>query len=561
MSSTRTARGITIGVLPPPTEFGAPAKFSSWRPEQEEALVLATESPRSMVGLAMPVGSGKSLIPFMTATLNDERVLILTETKGLESQYERDGLAFDIRGAGNYPCPALEPGGKYHYLLDRKSGRATCDNGPCKTGLPCKLRDGGCPYYDAVRTAQSSQVVVTNYSYWLATAPNGQDEEEPLGAFDRIFLDEVHAADKKVSDSLTVELNGEELQDWLPPQISVPPLATSFEEGWRRWTSLCRGWQVAAMDQAMSELRYARDNDSLRRELLEELRFLRKFGRILARLESIPNGKGGGDWIVTHVEVRGKRHVSLQPIWPAPYCEEVLFRGIPHRVGMSGTVRPETFSLIGVPSEELDFFEFDSSFPVERRPIYFIPTVVVKFNMPESDKLTWVRAIDSFAAKRPTNGILHSISYAYARYFASHTKYPERVIENDSRSTARLVELFKKSRGKIFDTPSLVTGYDFADDFCRWQVLGKVPFMNKQESPVLKARIEADSTYEPYTIMQYIAQAYGRAVRSSTDWAEFAILDVLFGPYYERNKRYAPKWFREAVRRVGGIPAPLRVKS
>src|SRR5207247_9941358 len=124
---------VVVGCLPPPVEYGAPHKYTRWRDSQEEALVLLSNSNKRISVINSPIEIGKSLIAYMYGVLMGLRVLILTESRGLEDVYDeefRGGGLVDIRGANNYPCPVLEPGGRYDYLRDRgRGGAATCDVG------------------------------------------------------------------------------------------------------------------------------------------------------------------------------------------------------------------------------------------------------------------------------------------------------------------------------------------------------------------------------------------------------------------------------------------------
>lgn len=567
----RTARGIAVGYLPPPTDFGAPPKFTSWRDEQEEALVLLTESSKRVSVLEMPTGSGKALTAYMYALMTGKRALILTETLGLQDQYQADfgrehaiaGQLVDIRGMRNYPCPALEPGGMYSHLRERK-GKATCDVGPCKSGLPCPLRDGGCPGYDQQRAAQRAQIVSTSYANWLSQGKVKRDEDadETLGSFDVLIMDECHAAPDQVSKALTVELQLHELRDFFGPHLTPPPKSDDFAK-WRPWIQKIRMLQNDALDGAMTEMRLARDGGVLRAELLADIRYLRQVGRELHLLERTALSDKDTDWVVEQVVFgrSGKSIITFQPVWPRPYAEQFLFRGVQRVVGMSATVRPKTMEYLGLTEKQFDFWEFDSSFPVEHRPIYFLPSVFMRYNMSEAEKKRWAMTIDSIGKSRLSNGIVHTVSYERARYYQSQAQpdMKHRLVEHTSNTTVKAVHGFKTGRvGQVLVSPSIATGYDFPDDACRWQVIGKVPFPDRR-SKIMQRRMELDKEYSSYLAMTYLVQAIGRIVRGPQDWGETFIIDGVFGfgqkgGFYEKFKHYMPKWCRDAIKKINGIP-------
>src|SRR5579859_7502377 len=117
------------------------------------------------------------------------------------------------------------------------------------------------------------------------------------------------------------------------------------------------------------------------------------------------------------------------------------------------------------------------------------------------------------------------------------------------------VNKFKDSpRPLVLVSPAISTGYDFAGDAARWQVLQKVPFTDKR-SVLMQRRCKSDPRYPHAQAMGYIQQAVGRINRSDDDWGCTFILDGVFWQWYETNgKQYAAKWFREAVKKINKLP-------
>src|SRR5580765_5724043 len=97
--------------LPDPVVFGAPPRFTHWRKLQARAIMMAMEPPKRFVLNAAPTGSGKSLMYMGQALVSGARTVILTSTKGLQSQligdFGESGLV-DIRGMNSYACTAAE---------------------------------------------------------------------------------------------------------------------------------------------------------------------------------------------------------------------------------------------------------------------------------------------------------------------------------------------------------------------------------------------------------------------------------------------------------------------
>src|SRR5438445_13565630 len=152
---------MTDFLLPEPEYIGLPVKFSNWRIGQDQAVLRSIESQKRFVVLACPTGFGKSLVYIASALLSGQRVCVLTSTKGLQSQlvsdFEDSGLV-DIRGQNNYPC-------LYQNDIDNAGGTSqsiSCEEGPCHSGVKCELQRSGCTYFDALKVARNSQLVVSN---------------------------------------------------------------------------------------------------------------------------------------------------------------------------------------------------------------------------------------------------------------------------------------------------------------------------------------------------------------------------------------------------------------
>jgi hypothetical protein len=132
------------------------------------------EDKRRIQVVASPTGVGKSLVVATYIAFVQKRGVVLTATKGLQDQYTADfreiGMV-DVRGMSNYEC--LSEGGR-------------CDEGSCLDGGACHLKDMGCLYFDAVRTAEKAEIVVTNYAFWFTRRKTFRG----LGKVDVLVCDE-----------------------------------------------------------------------------------------------------------------------------------------------------------------------------------------------------------------------------------------------------------------------------------------------------------------------------------------------------------------------------------
>jgi Rad3-related DNA helicase len=222
---------------------------------------------------------------------------------------------------------------------------------------------------------------------------------------------------------------------------------------------------------------------------------------------------------------------------------------------MSATIYEDYPEYLGLKRDQYDYWEFDSSFPPERSPVYVLPVAFMKYDMAEKDRERVTYVLDNIAKEhRGEKGIIHTVSYERARYYSKGSKWKSRILENTPDSTARTVERFHLSTGdEYLVSPSVGTGYDFADDHCRWQVIMKVPFPDMRNKLVEK-RKERDKNYASRLAAIYLAQAAGRSTRSQEDWSTIYITDAVFWNWYQQNIRMFPKWFRDRIKRVSSIP-------
>lgn len=175
-------------LMPTPVDYGLPAKFSTWRDLQFDAVNYMLDTPQRFVGVCAPTGSGKSLMYMAAAVLSGKRTVVLTSTKGLQDQLQADfaELSTDIRGMQNYICAIATQFGFPHYT---RVGDA-----PCQMGAQCHLRGSGCGYFDQYRVAQAADIIVTNYQCWmydLKRGGGGLGKERPV---EMLIADECFAA-------------------------------------------------------------------------------------------------------------------------------------------------------------------------------------------------------------------------------------------------------------------------------------------------------------------------------------------------------------------------------
>lgn len=540
--------------LPPPPSFGLPSHYPTWRPLQPEAIQAITDSEVRFTALGCPTAFGKSIITVASAIMAGLRVGILTHTKALEDQYMRQFGDFmpqmtEVRGQGNYRCLVAN---------------TTVQHGPCHTdGAACSLRASGCLYYDAVRAAQKAQIVVGNYSMWMAVHEHGEglSPTGPAGTagfagladkgmskkFDLLVCDE---ADTLI-DSLTSYLQYTVRRDrWDEINIHVPEEGSSYSRmmEWAHEALRAVEYWVRAGESGELPIPY-RQKTWLREQHTGLNRILYTKGTEWVMEWAGATGGAGG---TGNGAAGAVGEAVFSPVNPAPLAEQYLFMGIPRVVLMSGTMSRKLVELLQLGSEGKDWemFEYPSPISADRRRVVHIRTCSMRAG--RADYGLWAARNDQIIAARPDRRImLHTVSHDRARQFLSRTHHKDRVISNLNMSTEQALQAFTRSKNGVLVSASFGRGFDLADDLCRCTIFAKVPFADTR-NPLMAARKALDPEYPMWVAMAAFQQGMNRSIRNPKDWSEGFVTDDDFRFFWAQNRQFASGYFREAVE-YGGI--------
>lgn len=549
-----------------PADLGFPAKFADWRRNQEALILDAAGSSRRFTLINAPTGAGKSATNIALHVLSGGRTLVLTRTKGLSDQlfvdFEPMGLV-DMRGLSNYRCVAVDRGGELEEF-GAPGSITTCADGPCRVGVECSLRKGGCHYYDAVRHASEQPIVSSNYAYWMAI--NRFAEPGTLGEFDLLVLDEAHAAPDLLAEFCAVEIDRADVRAFFDLRM---PDATDDMGVWIEWA----GAAYKAAQSRWREIRLELENTrgSGRRKLARQMRDVATLGAGLSEIA------GAAKWRRTNasnvdVFVAGAQTdwikqptptgVRFMPVWGHAYAERYLFQGIKRVVLSSATLHQSDARDLGIPANAYDWFEVPSTFAPARRRLTYVPTTNVDSKMNEGQTRIWLNRIDQIVGARLDRcGIIHTKSYERARLVMERSAHRAIMLSHTTGTTRDVVEIFKQHaharQPRILVSPSMAEGYDFPDDECRYQILAKTPFTDGRD-PIAAARKAADKTYLNRLAARELIQQVGRGTRSETDWCENFIIDDHIAWFWKaaRRDKLFPQYFVDAFEQASAVPDP-----
>lgn len=515
------------------------SKFKEWRPGQWDAIRRVVNSEKRFSVVSLPTGAGKSLFYMALDKIAKHRTAILTGTKGLQHQLLCDFPHLtEVRGMGNYRCPA-------HASLV-----GSCDTGPCREGRPChyreivsldpeKARDEECPYFKALKDAKTKRPIVTNYAYWMAM----RRYSTGLGSYSMLVCDEGHTAHDWIANCWRTRITRAVL-------ARVATIAGIFEPSTDLPDAAYVAWATLAMPKMTLWSAAEGDADATPSS---------KKDAIARNIEQLSKMPLDGSW---HFESTGYG-IQFEPIDCSKLAEKTLFQKIKKVLIVSATATPKTAKMLGCKPSEVEFIDGDSPFDLKSRPITHSPSVRVYYNMPDSDTQLWMSRMDKFIADRPgRKGIIHAVSYQRAHYIAAASRHRKVMMTHKSGGDmVRQIERFKRALpGTILVSPSVVTGYDFPGDECRWQIMSKIPFPSMKDG-AFKARTALDKELPMHQACVTIAQAYGRGVRSPDDWCEMYIPDDQIKWFWFKNQHLMPKYCFEALEMLSKPPVPINLEG
>ena len=490
----------------------------------------ALTDDKRVTAMCAPTGIGKLVVIVAIALISKKPTCIVTNSKGLQQQamdeFASVGLV-SLLGRNNYTCGMRE-------------------DWTCEDGYPAQCPYKGtpmCPSSQAEMRAAVSYLVITNYSKWTSSKKYGQG----MNHFTQVIFDEAHYSYEALSAAMQVKLNQKEIERTLGVEFLTE--VDDFKP-WKTWAVEAR----AAADWELIEARKKIVRNA--NPKLSEIRHFFHMRNLVRRLSVLATASAK-NWIVEPFETDRGSGFIFDTVNPGQYGEAALLLRVPKVIMVSATLRPKAMFMIGVGKDNFSFKEYDSPFDPARHPIYYVPTMRVDGRAKDLSML-WLRHDQLAARRRDRKGIVHSISYERQEQLFMASRFRGSMIVNRRGESImdKIDEFRMADPGAILVSPSVGTGFDFHDAQSRWQLVLKVPF--EPPSKIQKARQAIDKEYVYYRAMQYLVQAFGRDVRSATDWAEAIICDDHFGEWFmPRYGHLAPKSFHATYKVVDRVPQPL----
>ena len=538
--------------------------FSDIRPEQRKAINFATEQflkeGKKFVILEMGPGCGKSATGITVARylqmLFEQRdpvvplggTYVLTTQKVLQEQYMRDfggqkGQLKLIKSAGSYTCQFFEDRpegiscGEIQRLL-KSTARCAILYKACEAR---KGQTSACKFVNAREEFLNSPEGITNYAYFL-TAGAYSKMLHPRGL---MVLDEAHNVDLAVSNHVKISFSNFFYKNVLG--IKTPPVNAGQDRVYR--------WLINEVRPRLKEVikkeakKVGKTDDS--NEAIMTARKLEKLKRSYSRIEHFVQVYDRDSWVLdtSKTDRRGERVYEFKPIDVGEFCQSMLYSYADRVLILSATIldRDVYCESVGINKNDAAFLRIPSPFPLENRPVHYVPVGSMSKSCIEQTLPDMAHIIQMLLQQHPDEkGIIHCVNYRIARHLVNALGR-KRLLTHTSDDREEVIRFHTTSpHPTVLVSPSMMEGVDLADDMSRFQILCKVPFPYLGDAAV-KKRMERSRSWYNYQTVKSVVQALGRSIRSVDDHAVSYILDADWERFYDRSRHMFPAEFSGAL--------------
>lgn len=507
------------------TDFFAPPSYREGQQEMIEKIEAAFDSEKKFVILQGPTGSGKSQIARAFAFQADS-AYVLTPQKILQDQYERDFPEMQvIKGRSAYPCLV--------------KGIRTCEKGACRTSK--NIRHEDCPYRDAKEAGQRAPVTIYNFDSFFYQNLSLKAEERKERKRKLMILDECHNLENKYLGFMSLEISNKNQDLYLRKCKKIE----EYDELLFNHLSACSS-RIAEL-----EAKFKREEE-LAEEEADELEDLRK---LQYKLEIYVNNRTRPDPIEYIFKFEDKHHyqkVVFEPIFVDQFIGWNLFPYGERFLMMSATILdfPIFCEKIGLDPRGVVFFQQDSNFPTENRPI--VKMYVGKMSRDHIDATLpkILDAIGEILKGHPNQkGIIQTHSEKIATYIKQNLHDPRLTFNKDHETAKKTLETHEQKPASFLVASGLREGIDLKGDLSEVQVFCKVPYPDLGDKRIRRRNVLKPRWYNYETALMFI-QSLGRSIRSEKEMAITYILDRCFESFYLNNRKFFPSYIRETIEKA-----------
>lgn len=274
------------------------------------------------------------------------------------------------------------------------------------------------------------------------------------------------------------------------------------------------------------------DDNKLRRALQEILKI-----RNGATLERRRDSYRGIDDVVLHIIPSTTR--ELPPyLWPPNRVKRLVL--------LSATISRQDIIELGLDDRHVLYLSCEAPEITGKRIIRYEPAYRVGHRYLESSLPAIVGKIKQMLARHRSKGLIH-LPYSLARRMRDELQDP-RLMFHGRHNKIEVLQEFKESPEadmRVLIASGLYEGIDLPYEVCRWQLLGKIPYLSLGSGYVAQKSEENPEWYR-WEAIKRVVQASGR-VRHGVTY----ICDENFKRLYREDllssNQMFPKYFRQSI--------------
>jgi len=546
-----------------------------WRKGQKEAIIEIIQAYYNNVKTVIfdaPTGSGKSCIGMVVAwILNQEnkKGFILTSDISLQEQYESDFkksnfLWGSIKGIDNYVC------------IDNmeKNSLGTCR---IRNIIPNKMNCyGDCPYFIARDTAINSPTSLLNYAYWLIMMnyvyPK-MENDSPFKPRNFTVCDEAHKIldiiqnhysprfDEKTLEKiekLTQFFNTYKIKNHIPDYKSIKGYIEQLfnienqekiHESLLFIENLFKSY-LYSVNKLKDKVNKDYPKEDPPKEWRDALYLCDWLKDLHCKIEDFNDiiQKTSNRNIVKNSSK--EKELIFNCLEESYMIHKYFHQWTGFTVLMSATFADASKYLKSLALNSAKYIKMDSNFNFDKSPIYFYNKRKMSWNKIEENLPWMVKKIDEILNKHQNeSGIIHTASYDLALKIFNgicHKNKKRILVYSGTEEKRQVVQMLKVNKDKILMGPSLIEGLDLKDDWSRFAIFAKVPYLSLSDKFV-STKLQLDPDWYREKAILNILQGVGRSVRNENDWAITYILDGSLSDLLHYSRKSFPYEFLQRI--------------
>ena len=526
------------------------------RPEQVKVLQdiqTAIDEGKKFIIVQAPTGAGKSHIAATLASSSnppDARIVSLIDSYEITNRIE-NGYAYEdeVLALPPYGCAVMTVSKQlqqqYQQLFDTArilKGKQNyvcvvdedfdCDLSPCmltpKLLAECKSQNK-CPMWNARREAWKSKFGVFNYSAFL-TQPDFLKRRQFF------VCDEASELEDELVGHYSCHVDYSKLK---LGELRLEKLQSNLNGDAFRWLtdlSLALGEKIKETENEFQK------NKKNKRILLGHMARHRHYRTLFERTVAVLQNWYKAEY-VTEIT---KDTATFTPLYVNMLAQD-FFKWADTVILMSSTIiNHQTFAqTLGLSREDYVYIETDSGFDPEKSPIYFDTKAKLNYKNMEHELPKMVeKAIKICDHFKTDKGIIHTHTFKITDALLKRVKGQSRFLvrETGMNNEALLNEHFMRDDGTVLISPSLGFGTDLKDDFGRFSIIMKTPYLPLGSERIKRLAAKNQQWYEMKALVNLV-QMCGRTTRTKEDHSDTFILDGTALDLIKRNKNKIPSWF------------------